>query len=338
MINTAIGDLARHFVLQNSSHRLKSTMDVLTQEMTSGRVADLGQRVGGNMVPIHHIENRLRILNEYKQTTVQTMLQADAIQETLGGLQAINQRTSNELIVAMQTPSPSITASRARDAAISLTSVVAHLNISSAGIHPFSGTATDTAPLISSAEIMTELKTLTAGLTTPLEIEDAVSDWFDAPAGGGGFLDIAYRGDIGTARATRVSETETAVFDIDATAAPIRTLMKGLAMAALVDEGALSGQPEDQHDLMRRANRRLLNNQSDLIALSARNGLVQQRTDQAQAANSAALSSFEIARNDITSADPFATATALNEVQNQLQMLYSITSRLQGLKLVNFLR
>ena len=82
----------------------------------------------------------------------------------------------------------------------------------------------------------------------------------------------------------------------------------------------------------------LLDASERLTSVQGRIGLLQERLDRAGAGNAAAYASLEMARNTIVSADPFATATALSQVQVQMETLYSVTARLSSLKLVNYLR
>jgi flagellar hook-associated protein 3 FlgL len=67
-------------------------------------------------------------------------------------------------------------------------------------------------------------------------------------------------------------------------------------------------------------------------------GLHQQTVERAATANSSALATLELSRNDIRRADPYETAAALTEVQSQLESLYAVTARLSNLNLVDYLR
>ena len=338
MLPLSIGDRARAFVLQNSAHRLKSTMDVLTEELTTGRVSDLPQRVQGNMQPIHHLESRIRMIAGFEQTTSEAALQAEGIQTVISGLRDINQKTASDLLMSMPSPTSELIGARSRNALIGLSAVVSRLNGTTAGAYMFSGVETDKAPLVSSEDIMTELTTVTAGLTTAADIQLALDNWFAAPSGGGGYLDFAYKGSLGQSREIQLSETGSATFDKDASSNEIRGLIKGLALAGLVERGALAGDLAGQRDLLVRSGTILLENEPELVSLAAETGMTQQRIEQVQAANASELASFEIARNKIVAADPFTTATALQEVQSQLEMLNTLTARISRLKLSDFLR
>lgn len=338
MMPNSIGDGARAFALQNASHRLKTTMDVLSQELTSGRTADLGQRVQGNLQPVHHLESRLRLLREFGQAASEAATQADTIQVVLGSLQATSLRISTDQLAATSAATPQLAAMQSQDAMAALESVVSRLNGSAGGMFVFSGVETDISPLIDATELMAELTRITSGLATPSDVENALSDWFSAAAGGAGYLDFAYRGSEGQARQVQLSENGTTSLDIDASAPEIRNLLKGLALGALASRGGVSDTLEDQRDLLRRSGRILMDNQPGIVALAAKTGLVQQRIEEAKTTNAAERASYEIARNNIVSADPFATATALSEVQSQIEMLHSLTARLSRLKLTDFLR
>ena len=49
------------------------------------------------------------------------------------------------------------------------------------------------------------------------------------------------------------------------------------------------------------------------------------------------ISTLQVSRNDIRSADPYQTATALTEVQTQIETLFAVTARLSRLNLVDYL-
>ena len=81
----------------------------------------------------------------------------------------------------------------------------------------------------------------------------------------------------------------------------------------------------------------MLQNQDQITATRADIGFAEGRISQAQSRLSAEYSSLEILRGDLVSVDPFETATELEHVQTQLEMLYTITARASRLNLMNFL-
>jgi flagellar hook-associated protein 3 FlgL len=67
-------------------------------------------------------------------------------------------------------------------------------------------------------------------------------------------------------------------------------------------------------------------------------GLLENAVAQADTQNTAARAALEMARNDMLGADPYATATALQDTQTRMEMLYLMTARLARLNLAEYLR
>lgn len=338
MTVNSIGDQARAFVMKTASARLKNTVDVLTKEMSSGEVADLGQRLQGNSRSLNDIEARMKMLNQYKRNAAEAASLTGAMQERLGTIHSVTSTLAVDLVVGPALPTVKLLSTRSDGVAQTFSDVVEQLNGSFAGQHLFSGLATDLPPLISANQMLDNLEAITSGLTTAADVAQAVSDWFDAAPGGGGFLDVAYSGTLGQTRQLGIAEDSAIGITTDAANPVIRDVMKGLATAALVSRGVLAGQHDEQWSLMTKGGAVIMDNDAGLIAEMARVGLNQQIVDQGQAANAAALSTLNVARNDIRSADPYETSVALTEAQSQLDALYTITARLSKLKLVEYLR
>ena len=66
-------------------------------------------------------------------------------------------------------------------------------------------------------------------------------------------------------------------------------------------------------------------------------GLQEAATTKTQAQNTAESSALSIARSTLISADPYETATALQETEASIQNLYTLTARLSRLKLTDYL-
>ena len=78
--------------------------------------------------------------------------------------------------------------------------------------------------------------------------------------------------------------------------------------------------------------------QDQLTKLRADIGFSQSRIQNVSTRNAAQTTSLEYARTALLEADPYETATKLEDVQFQLQSLYSVTVRLSELSLLNFMR
>jgi len=89
--------------------------------------------------------------------------------------------------------------------------------------------------------------------------------------------------------------------------------------------------------LMRTSGVALIGVQQDLTGVRGALGAAEARIETIQTRNASERTALELARNQLLAADPFETATRLEEVQFQLQALYTVTARMGDLSLVNFI-
>lgn len=334
----SIGDQARAFALQTASSRLKTSLGTLTDELASGQVADVGQRLQGNTQALSAIESQLNLVTQHRHNAAEQALRLTGMQDRLAHMQALTSELGVSLMAPPFTETVGLVAMRAAAVSDDLTAVVSLLNGKVAGAQLFSGQALDRPPLSSGPAILDELESLTSGLATAADVAAAVDDWFDAPQGGGGFLDSAYFGTLNAPLTVVLNEGRRLDNTTDAASAPIREALKGLATAALVDRGVLGGQYGEQRALMQMGGQVLVGNDADLLAEMAQIGNLQQYATRAEAEHVSELTVLQMARNEIRSADPFETAGALKQVEAQLEMLYTVTARLSRLTLTEYLR
>ncbi|MBM3605207.1 MAG: hypothetical protein FJX25_10775 [Alphaproteobacteria bacterium] len=336
-LNT-IGDQARAFAMQSASNRLKTTMSTLTQEMASGEVADLGLRLQGNTRALNEIENRIGVTRQLQRNASEAAIQLQAMQDMFGAVRTTTEDLRNALI--SDTFADSRVQMMVRGIGIGQTfeAVVQHLNGANSNRFLLSGQASTVAPLSSPTVMLDALEALTAGMTSATEVATAISDWFDAPAGAGGFLDTAYHGTLDANVQIPISEGIAVNVGTTAASPAVRDLLKGIASIAILSRNVLAGNPEETRQLMSQAGMTLMNADMSVVGEMSRIGLSQQITERAQSANTASLYTLERGRNDIRRADPYETATALAEVQAQLDSHFAVTARLSKLRLVDYLR
>lgn len=333
----SIGDQARNYAMQQATNRLKTTMTTLTQEMSSGEVADLGQRLEGNTRALNEIEGRLSRTTQLQQNAAEAAVQLQAIQDVFSGVRSVTNDLGVNLLSDPFAASTAQLGTRATEVANALNTVIQRLNGMDSNRYLLSGLASDQPPLVPADQMLDSLEAVTAGLTTADQIGAAIADWFDAPVGAGGFLDNAYRGTTGEGATIPVTERETVQVTTSAAAPAVRDLLKGLATAAILDRGALAGQTDERAALLRQSGHALVAADAGLLGEMGRVGLEQQAVTRAQTENASVLSTLEVSRNDIRRADPYQTATALTEVQTQIETLFAVTARLSRLNLVDYL-
>ncbi|WP_234854816.1 flagellar hook protein [Paracoccus everestensis] len=332
----SIGDQARAFAMQAASSRIKTTMATLTAELSSGEVADLGSRLQGNTQALAGIESRLSMLAQFGRNAAEAAAHTRGMQDALSSVQSMTGDLGKGLYLEPLGVTDGLIAARSAEAASTLQAVIGQLNGTVGQRFLFSGTQSDTQPLASADTILTALTAQVAGLATAQDVAQAVSAWFDAPPGMGGFADVAYHGGSG-GQLTPIAEDATIALTTTALSPALRDSLKGLAMAALVDHGALAGDGAERRKLLQAAGKALLDNSPPLIAEMSRIGYAQQVIATAQTEGTAATATLQIARNTLREADPFATSAALSESETKLQTLYSVIGRLSQLKLADYL-
>lgn len=333
----SIGDMSQAYQLRRHQATLKSNLSQLTEEVATGLRKDVGAAVRGDFTALSGIEGSLKALASYDLAGKEGAQLASAMQTSLGAIQTQVSGLGATLASAAASASTTMISATTADAKGKFFGAVAALNTDTAGRHLFSGNATDTPPVVPADQLLAFLQAEIAGLTTVQDVVASVDAWFDAPAGGGGYLDLAYRGSDPLAPIA-IGEDDTVELSVTAADPAIRGSLKGLALAALVAEGQFAGDLPARSHLTQIAGERILTADGTLSTLRAEVGTAEKRIEDATARNSAAVTSLELARGALVSVDPYRTATALQEAQTQLETLYLLTARLSQLSLADYLR
>jgi flagellar hook-associated protein 3 FlgL len=328
------GDLSQYMQLRRDTVRVRQDLTQASQELATGKTADIGRKVGGNHGPLVAIDRQASSVEGYMTNAKEAALMADGAQAALGlmqdvvgdmGIRLIGLETG-DLIAADEV--------FANDARVAFEASVSALNSTVGGRSLFAGAATDRAALAPAADMLGELRTLVAAETTAAGVAAAVEAWF---AFGGGFDTAGYTGSPEDQTGIQVAEGRAVTMGIRADDPTVRDHLKGLAMAALLTgSGIIDVQQEEL--LAQRAGEAIVDNQSNLVAQRAVVGSLQAIVEDATAQNAAAISALQLARSDVVSVDPYKAATELQNLEAQLQTIYTITARLSGLSLTNFLR
>lgn len=337
MTLNSIGDQARAYALLTASNRARTTLATLTEELATGRVADPGRRLDGKTRALNEIESRIAMTHQLTLNGREADIRLQAVQDMFGGIRA----ETRDLGIALATDpflsDPMMLLTRASDASNAFDAVVRRLNGMNSSRYLMAGEAADTVPLSASAAMLDRLEVLTLGMTTATEVAQAVAAWFDAPAGGGGFLDEAYHGTAGPAQRITVSDGIQVEMATTAASPAIRELLKGLATTAIVSRGVLDG-AEQRSQLLFLGGHLMVAADTAVLGEMGRVGQAQQTVEHGLAANGASLTMLERGRGDMLRADPMETTAALTEVQFQLEAIYAVTARLSRLRLTEFLR
>jgi len=334
MTAIGVGDLAQSFQLRRDNARLQESFRTLANELSSGRRSDLGRAVSGDFGPLLGIERGLKAVAAFETSAGEAKLTVDAAQSALGFVRDKVAEIAPTLIIVNGDYDPTLLAGATETAARGFEDAVSALNVRVGDRSVFAGVSTDT-PALAGAEVMlTEIETLIAAETTAAGVEAIVAAWF---APGGGFETTGYLGAASPLANIPISQDESVTLEATAADPGVRDALASLALGALLNRNVLAGNEEERAALAEATGNRLLDADYTITQTRATVGVAQARIDDAISRNAAEAQTLEIARAAIVEADPFETAARMRDVENQLETLYTVTSRLARLNLTAFL-
>jgi len=321
-------------MLRTQSSALKATIITLTEELASGQTNDVAARLGGDYSYLLDIDHNLSRLSGYAVAASEASLFTSAAQLGLGRMQEVAATLGADLLTINPSYIETVRLHTGQQARTGLDTILAALNGSVGGRSLFAGTATDVSPMASADTLITALQAEVAGLTLTSQILAAVDNWFDDP---GGFKTTMYSGSDQALAPIQVGANEQVTLSLQADNPEFRSILRNAALAVLATDPGLGLDVDAQNALLHIAGEGLLNDDRGLTGLRADMGYAQARIEEASSRTAAARTSLEYARNELLAADPFETATRLEEVQFQLESLYAVTVRTARLTLLSFL-
>ncbi len=332
---TSIGDMSQHFQSLRQTGAIKDRMLTLAQELSTGTKADLTTHMGGDTGRLSVLDRELSTLSAFELTNAdlaRNLAKSQTILESADGLR--NQMAARFVQITPSTTTVEIREAGAR-ARTDFATLVHRMNGRDGDRALFAGVAVDATAFAPPEDMLADMVASIGGATTTAAITTAIDFWFDDPAGG--FATMGYTGDTGPAMTRKISESETLTLNARGDDPGIKSLLKGAALAAVTDIMGTAITSTTQAELVRAAGDELFSAGTPLTQMRAEIGVNEERISLARTAQAAKSTSFGIARNEMVSADPFETATLLQDVQRQLEMQFTSTSRLSQLSLVNYL-
>ena len=333
---SGIGDLRQHFLSTQNKTRVKTELNTLVEELTTGEKSDLTSHLGISQVGLNSLDRQLKVLGKYEQVNEQTSQILSTMQTILEHVDDLRSSASNTLLTISDSSTP-LDLSRGSDAArTSFEATVQSLNTRYGDQSLFGGADVEGTPLATADQMLSELQTAIAGLTTATDVSIAVDAWFDDV--GGGFETVGYLGDSTGVVERPLDANQFISIDARADDEAIKETLKALAKGALANDPSVSLDLAETRNLQQESAVGLLNAAENMADLQARVGFIEGRVEEASVRNSAEQTSYGIARSEMVSADPFETATRLEAVQLQLETQYTLTARLSRLSLTEYLR
>lgn len=335
MSYVSIGDMAQTYMIRRQNSELKNTATRLTNELSTGQTTNVAKRFSGDFSIVSSIETSLTSLQSYKSAANEAGQFSTIMQTTLEVVQSQTTAAVSALLLTSNSASQTQIDNTASNVRQKFDAVVSSLNTQAGGRSIFAGAATDGPAIASANVIIAELQIAIAAETTAAGVEAAVNTWFDAP--GGGFETVGYLGSTTPLVPFKIGAHQEADVSIMATDTEIRDTLKGLALAALVSEGALAGDFLEQASLLENAGAALLSIGDRQTGMRANLGTVENQIETVSTQTASEISALEIVKTELLSVDPYSAASELEAVQTQLETLYAITARMSRLSLVDFL-
>ena len=331
----SLGDLSQTLQSRRQHAQLKLNMTRLSEELASGQAADVTRHLAGNFGHLSDIEHDLLVLESYRVTSTEAALATTAMQEAFKTVQDLTRELGAAASLAITTQGPLTIRSISEQGRGTLDSIVSSMNTSMAGRFLFSGTDVDARPLASTDALLTSVQAALVGATTASDVVNALDTFFDTP--GGTFETTIYQGGTTFLSPYQLGEGESVRLDIRTDNSAVRNALKYSVMAALADDASLTLNGAERAELARQSGERLMSSQSELIGIRSDLGYAQSRIEQSATRISTEMAGLSFARNELVAVDKFKTATELENVQVQLETLYTLTARASRLSLVNFL-
>lgn len=330
----SIGDMSQHFLSLQNSGRIKSDLAQLSQELSTGKSADIVEKLGGQTRQLSGISHSLETLTAYQRSADETSLMLEHMQLALDRVDQQRGSAADDLLKISPQSHQQQIVSASQTANQAFSDMVSALNTQFAGRSLFAGAAVDRAPLATSDEMLADIRAELIGATTQAEVSNIVQQWFDDPAGG--FATMGYLGDVGGSVERQVGPNQTIDMSLRADDPGIKEVLRATAIAALAGEMSGTLTQTEQASLLQSAGTSLLVGAVDLVSSQSTIGSLQGLVEAGQTRLTSEQTALSLAYNDLTEADPFETATRLQAVQTQLETHFAVTARLSQLTLADY--
>ncbi|MEM1315640.1 MAG: flagellin [Pseudomonadota bacterium] len=328
-------DLAQNLSLRRDISDLRARLDLAAEEVSTGLRQDPVQAAGGDPARLFAIERGQAETERRAEAVDLAQGRVSITQEALGTLQDLAGEIGLDLSAALERGDLTAARLQVQGAEGAFQDAVNTLNKSYAGRSLFAGAETRGAALAPAEDILADVAAIVAAAP---DAASAIADIESYFGPGGGFETTRYIGS--TADAPQVSLEGGVVLDAGPRAddPALRTLLRGLATAAVAADPAYAGPIDSAPALFAAAASDAIQAREDVVNLSSQLGLSEQRLEEAEARISARRFALDRAWNDAFARDPYEASSEFQALELQLQSTFAVTARLSSLSLSNFLR
>lgn len=328
-----MSDLAKLNLSKSMFTNTDQKIAKLNTELISGRLQNLGKQRFEHASEINQLKQKFTQLDAFKIVHSDAKRYFDTIETNLDGIQAKSANLAEQFLTSVHGTSTAVFSTAAQQAEHVFRDVVTHLNAQSDGQALFSGTKATGLSIPNIAALLTDLRNDTSVATDNTSLKTAIDDWF-APVTGK--FDTYLPNAMDEKVRFALSNTSGIQNDVTADASAFRKVLKSAALVLLSVERNFT--IPDIKSALQTSAEDLLSVQEDLTQLRAQNGLKSAIIDTEISSQAAERASLSLRYNALTSADPYDTATHLQATQSQLERLFVLTSRIEKLSFLEYMK
>jgi flagellar hook-associated protein 3 FlgL len=328
--------------MRYQTQRMQADLVQAQQEVVSGKYADVGVAIGARAGYSFSLEREVDRLNGLMDSNALAKARLSSTQLALRQLVQSTEDLLSGVTTAMSGASETSIVRKQAEAALSQITSVLNSNLN--GEYLFAGINTDARPITdftdpNSPNRIAFDNAFAAAFADPSAITEAeMTDFLENVVNdqffGAGWADWSTATDQQIV--SRITLSETAVTSVSANVQGVRKVMMAAAtISAMFDKDLSLGARNVALDYSLKL---LGSSVSDLANEQSFVGITEQRIENANERLSMQSDLFSLTVNDLQGVDPYEASTRVSTLLAQIEVSYTLTSRMQNLSLVRFLR
>jgi flagellar hook-associated protein 3 FlgL len=335
---TSISSYALAYAPRLAVTQAQTALSIAQVELSSGHFADIGLSLGsatGNYISLNTQQSRLQAITDTNSTTSTTLTTANS---TLDALRTT--ATSFLASLTQSTGAGNVAGTLVTTASSNLNSLISSLNSTVGGVAIFGGINSGAVPISADTASATAAQVSVSsafgqGTDTSSLTQDAMQSYLD-----GSFADAfngtSWSSASDTVPTAQISTTETVSTSVSANSEAFRQLAQAYTMVQNFSGSDFSSAANQA--VIASATKLVTSAIAGLTSAQAGIGLSQSAISDANDRMSSQIDYLSTQSSDMISVDPSALSTQISGLQTQIQASYEITSQLQQLSLVNYLK
>jgi flagellar hook-associated protein 3 FlgL len=331
---TSVSDLGQFNYLQGMMQSTQQNLDTVTNQLSDGLVADTYAGLGGNATyQALTLTKQQNDLTTYNNNINSVTAKTSAMDAAMSNVTTMANSMVKSLTQVTQSGNPGMTTLN-QQAQNDLTQLQSYLNTQVSGDYIFAASDTQTAPVASTSAINTSVNTdlsaFYAGTETTTQVATNVGTYTNAQMGYSSTLSAATDVSVNTGPGVQTDYT------VRADSAGFQNIQKGLAIIANLQYG--NGESEsDFYTVYNNAVSLIQQGSAQVTQSQASLGIATKSMTDTQTAISATQTTLTKSLSNVEDVNAAEASTQLQELENQLQVSYSVMAQVKNLSLLNYL-